>query len=65
MPLLCGQELPLLLKSGSFLPCTKSKSGRCGKPLGKKCKKGKKLPVIDAFWGRRLPHAGQSLAGQS
>jgi hypothetical protein len=55
--------LPLLLKCGSFLPRTKSKSGQCGKPLGKNCKKGKKLPLFADFLGEPLPHVGQSLAG--
>jgi len=55
--------LPLLLKCGSFLPRTKSKSGQCGKPLGKNCKKGKKLPLFADFLGKPLPHAGQRPAG--
>jgi len=41
--------LPLLLKYGSFLPRSKSKSGRCGKPLGKNRKKGQKLAVNCRF----------------
>jgi hypothetical protein len=41
--------LPLSFKCGSFLPRTRIKSGRYGKPLGKNGKKGKKLPFI-GFW---------------